>query len=111
MTKDTTAGHFTVALTHAGEGPSAGTTTTATLVITKKSDGSAVTGATVTATPNMPAHGHGSSQDPVVAESATPGTYDVTNILYTMSGGWTLDISITSGDMTDSVMFSFDIGS
>lgn len=51
--------------------------------------GAPVAGATVTVVPFMPAHGHGGSVLPTVAESS-PGVYVATPLDFFMSGTWQL---------------------
>lgn len=57
--------------------------------------GAPLTGATVKATPWMPAMGHGSPKTPVVKEDGG-GHYTITNLLFTMLGKWELRIDVTA---------------
>lgn len=53
--------------------------------------GDPVEGATLTVEPFMPAHGHGSSEDPVVTEQGG-GHYRADPITFTMPGQWEVTI-------------------
>jgi hypothetical protein len=64
-------------------------------------------GFTVQAVPWMPAHAHGASLQPSVAEAA-PGIYILTNVDFFMPGTWELRTSL-SGTTTDHVEPSFEI--
>jgi hypothetical protein len=66
-----------------------------------------VTGATMTAKPFMPDHGHGTSVVPIV--SADGMSYMVTPLYLFMPGLWQVTLNATSGGTTDSAVFSFCI--
>jgi hypothetical protein len=65
-----------------------------------------VDGATVTVTPFMPDHGHGSAVTPVVTPSAA-GKYVVSKIYLAMAGLWKITISVQSGGSTQEAAFQF----
>lgn len=56
----------------------------------------------------MPAHGHGTPEDPVVAETGA-GTYDVSKINYVMPGGWELTFDVDGSAGPDQFVLSFDV--
>ena len=72
--------------------------------------GNPVSGATVTITPWMPDHGHGSSIVPQVMPMASAGSYQVTLLDLFMPGIWqvTFDVTPASGP-DEKVTFSFCI--
>ena len=72
--------------------------------------GNPVSGATMTVTPWMPDHGHGSSIVPQVMPMTSAGTYQVTLLDLFMPGIWqiTFDVTPTSGP-PETVTFSFCI--
>ena len=57
--------------------------------------------------PWMPAHGHGTSVDPMVTET-TPGTFVATPVYLFMPGSWELRIT-TSGTVDDTAKAAFEI--
>jgi hypothetical protein len=57
--------------------------------------------------PWMPAHGHGTSIDPVVTETA-PGTFVATPVYLFMPGSWELRMT-TSGTVDDTAKAAFEI--
>jgi hypothetical protein len=65
-----------------------------------------VTGATLTVTPFMPAHQHGSPINVVVTEQAD-GTYDLNPVNLWMPGVWETTIKTVATSATDTVVFSF----
>ncbi|HVZ89253.1 MAG TPA: FixH family protein [Polyangia bacterium] len=58
--------------------------------------GAPVPGLVLTVVPWMPAHGHGASVQPTVAETA-PGIYAATPLDFFMAGEWELRTAIASG--------------
>jgi YtkA-like protein len=68
--------------------------------------GAMVTGATITATPFMPDHGHGTSAVAHVTADVTAGQYDVMPLYLFMAGYWTITFTITDGSVTDTVVYS-----
>jgi hypothetical protein len=71
-------------------------------------NGQPVDGATVTVTPFMPDHGHGSAR-PVVVKPEGNGRYAVTEIWLSMAGLWTLTISVqpAGGGPIQEAVFQF----
>lgn len=61
-----------------------------------------VTSARITVTPWMPSMGHGVMEKPVLNEKGG-GLYNVTNVVFSMTGDWELRLEITSGSTTDTV--------
>jgi hypothetical protein len=61
-----------------------------------------VAGATITVTPWMPSMGHGVMEKPVVREKGG-GLYNVSNVVFSMTGDWELRLEISSGKATDTV--------
>lgn len=64
-----------------------------------------VTGATLTVTPFMPEHGHGSQVVPTI--TADGDSYKITNLYLFMPGLWKVTIQATNGATTDSAAFTF----
>lgn len=71
------------------------------LIIHDKQDKD-VAGALVTVEPWMPSMGHGVMEKPVVNEKGG-GLYNISNVVFSMTGDWELKIRIISGETTDSV--------
>lgn len=71
-------------------------------------DGSAVEGATVTVDPQMPSHGHGSSETPVITELGD-GTYQADNVTFQMPGPWEVTIEATKGELSGSLLMDIDV--
>jgi hypothetical protein len=69
--------------------------------------GNPVDGLSVGVLPWMPAHGHGTSIEPVV-EATAPGVLVVSPLYLYMSGGWQLRIAIT-GPLDDSAVANAQI--
>jgi hypothetical protein len=67
--------------------------------------GQPVTGATLTVTPFMPEHGHGSQVVPTV--TAEGDQYEITNLYLFMPGLWQITVKAVSGGTTDSAAFTF----
>ncbi len=67
--------------------------------------GQSVSGATLTVTPFMPEHGHGSSVTPTV--TAGSDGYHVTPLYLFMPGLWRVTIAATAGATSDSAAFTF----
>lgn len=71
--------------------------------------GNPVDGATVSVTPFMPDHGHGSSVKPSVTPKGG-GAYDVTNVYLPMPGLWRLTVTVQMPNVAaQDVAFSFCI--
>ncbi len=71
------------------------------LIIHDKKDQD-VAGARITVEPWMPSMGHGVIERPVVNEKGG-GLYNVSNVIFSMTGDWELRLEITSGQVTDTV--------
>jgi YtkA-like len=106
MRRATDQGLYEVTL-YSDPAPPAVGTNTFTLGVTG-SDGASLTGATVSVTPSMPSHGHGSNADPVVIEEGA-GVYHVENVVLQMMGIWQFDIVVETEAGPDLVRFTFDI--
>lgn len=106
ITKASDAGAFTVSLTSDPSPPIKGVNTW-TLMITD-GGGAGVEGGTITVTPWMPAHGHGSNSEAVVTADGG-GQYTVTPVDLHMAGVWDTTIAIDDGMAMDEVHFVFDI--
>jgi hypothetical protein len=70
-------------------------------------NGAPVEGLTLSVTPWMPEHGHGSAVTPDV-QLEDAGTFTVTNLYLPMPGTWQLRIDV-SGAVTDELVPAFDI--
>ncbi|MDB4956688.1 MAG: hypothetical protein JWO36_4257 [Myxococcales bacterium] len=73
--------------------------------------GSPVTGASMSVTPFMPSHQHGSPLAVVVTPMADAGQYKLTPVNLWMPGVWetTLDVTASGSSPADNVMFRFCI--
>ena len=69
--------------------------------------GNPMDGATVTGTPYMPAHQHGSPITAAVTPTGNPGEYSIAPINMWMPGVWQTTISVTSGSNPDRAVFAF----
>ncbi|MFT3838245.1 MAG: FixH family protein [Myxococcaceae bacterium] len=67
--------------------------------------GQPVTGATLTVTPFMPEHGHGSQVVPTI--TADGDQYKITNLYLFMPGLWKVTVQAMNGATTDSAAFTF----
>ena len=75
------------------------------------SDDAPVVGASVTARPTMPAHGHGTFPPQTLAvEEGESGQYQLLNLDLFMPGVWRVEINLESSDgLRDQVVFNFDL--
>lgn len=80
---------------------------TLTITVLDK-DGAPVEGATVTVDPQMPMHGHGSSETAVVAEDGA-GVYTAFPVTFQMPGMWQVTITATAGEMTGSAAIDYQV--
>lgn len=71
--------------------------------------GAPIDGATLTATPFMPEHQHGSPLRVVVTPAGAPGQYTLSPVNLWMPGVWETTIRATSGTTIDSAVFRFCI--
>lgn len=89
--------------------PSAAKVGQNTLMITvEDSDGQPLSGATVTVDPQMPHHGHGSTETPVVTDKGA-GAYEAFPVTLQMPGVWTITINATHGDKTGTQVIKVDV--
>lgn len=65
--------------------------------------GVAIEGCTLTVTPWMPDHGHGSNE-PEGIPGSEDGQYFIEGIEFIMPGYWTASLSATCGEVTDNVI-------
>jgi len=70
-------------------------------------NGAAPSGLGLAVVPWMPAHGHGTSVDPIVTETA-PGTFVAEPLYLFMPGSWELRMT-TSGSVDDTAKAAFEI--
>ncbi|MCA9642897.1 MAG: FixH family protein [Polyangiaceae bacterium] len=78
------------------------------MVHVKDASGNNVSGATLSVNPNMPDHGHGSTQTTVVTDMGD-GMYQLTPVYMQMAGYWAVPITVTMGADTDTAQFDFCI--
>ncbi|MGN6109747.1 MAG: FixH family protein [Kofleriaceae bacterium] len=74
--------------------------------ITGGSTGAPLTGATMTVTPFMPDHGHGSPKQTMVEAMPEPGQYQLAPVNMWMPGLWETTINV-SGPESDKATFRF----
>ncbi len=98
---------YTIAMTMAPETPTINNANVMTITVTDK-DGKAVTGATVTVDPQMPAHGHGSSKEPKYKELGD-GKYEASPVWFQMKGEWEVTVTVKVGETTASKAFKMTI--
>ncbi len=65
------------------------------------------TGASIQVTADMPDHGHGMNQEPVVTAKGD-GTFLAEGMLFHMEGGWDIYVTVTEGDVIESAKLSYD---
>ncbi|EYF07458.1 auxin-binding protein [Chondromyces apiculatus DSM 436] len=100
-------GSFSVRLVEATPGPPAKGENSWTLLVLDGA-GQAVEGVTLTVTPWMPDHNHGSPAPPTVRATVTPGEYEVSAIDLIMAGFWEVTVDIApEGGEPDSAVFGF----
>ncbi|MDB4934293.1 MAG: hypothetical protein JWP87_1265 [Labilithrix sp.] len=108
LAKQTTPGALSVKLMAASPAPPAKQSNELTLQVVDAA-GAPVDGATVSVTPFMPDHGHGSSVKPTVTPKGG-GTYDVTNVYLPMPGLWRLTVTVQMPNVApQDAAFSFCI--
>lgn len=71
--------------------------------------GSPMDGATVEASPFMPAHQHGSPLTPIVTATGNPGEYQITRLNLWMPGVWETTISVKTATPPDRAVYAFCI--
>ena len=77
-----------------------------TWVVELLAGGAPMDGASITASPFMPAHQHGSPITPVVTATGTAGEYSISPINLWMPGVWQTTLTVTSGT-ADRAVYSF----
>jgi hypothetical protein len=103
-----TAGALSVKLVEATPAPPAKQSNTLMLQVVDTA-GAPVEGATLSVTPFMPDHGHGSSVKPTVTPKGG-GTYEVTNVYLPMPGLWRLTVTVQMPNVApQDAAFSFCI--
>jgi hypothetical protein len=103
-----TSGALSVKLMQASPAPPAKQSNALTFQVTDAA-GKPVDGATLSVTPFMPDHGHGSSVKPTVTPMGG-GTYDVANVYLPMPGLWRLTVTVQMPNVAaQDVAFSFCI--
>jgi hypothetical protein len=98
-------GSLTIAVRFSPDPPTLGSDA-AQLTVTDAS-GASLSGLGLTVVPWMPAHGHGTSVDPSVTETA-PGVFLASPIYLFMPGSWELRMT-TSGSVDDTAKATFEI--
>jgi hypothetical protein len=86
------AGDLSVKLVEASPAPPAKGTNTMTIEV-RDGAGNPVDGATITVTPFMPDHAHGSAVKPIVTPSGS-GKYAVEKVYLAMAGLWKLTVAV-----------------
>ena len=71
--------------------------------------GSPVDGASLTVTPFMPAHQHGTPVPVQIMPAGMPGRYTLSPVNLWMPGVWETTIAVTSGGTSDSAVYEFCI--
>jgi hypothetical protein len=104
-------GAFDFKMMSATPAPPARNTNTWVVEVDSAQSGAPVDGATITATPFMPAHQHGSPEQVVVTPAGAPGQYQLTPVFLWMPGVWETTIQVTSGTSTDAAVYRFCIPS
>lgn len=106
--KPSEAGHFRVQLRE----PAGGVQMNRILryvIEVQDGDGAPVSGATLGFVGGMPLHNHGFPTDPAIGGEIGPGQYPLDGIRFGMKGWWQLVISISSGNVTDTVTFDLAV--
>jgi hypothetical protein len=98
-------GNLTIEVRYSPDPPAIGTD--ASQLTFRDANGAQLTGLTVGVVPWMPAHGHGTSVDPTVTETA-PGTFLATPLYLFMPGSWELRMTI-NGTVDDTAKAAFEI--
>ena len=71
--------------------------------------GSPINGASITATPFMPAHQHGTPVEVQITAMPTPGQYTLAPVNLWMPGVWQTTIAASQGSTFDQTVYSFCI--
>lgn len=78
------------------------------LVIKRKADDTGVAQAQVSVRVFMPAHAHDSPTTPVVTERGD-GSYDVTNVSFSMPGDWEVTYAVAQAGQEDQATFRYTV--
>jgi len=76
------------------------------LLVERATTGAPITGATITAKPWMPDHGHGTSVRAVITEEAVAGQYTAAPLYLFMAGLWQIMFTIDDGTTRDEVVYA-----
>lgn len=98
-------GGLTIAVRFAPDPPAVGTDAVQLSFV--DANGAPVSGLGLDVVPWMPAHGHGTSVNPTVTETA-PGTFVATPLYLFMPGSWELRMTV-SGGLDDTAKAAFEI--
>ena len=72
-------------------------------------EGAPQTGCSIRVGLFMPAHGHTSTTVPRVSAGDPPGTYQLDDLNLHMPGTWEVTLDPTCGEVTDQMLFVFEI--
>jgi nitrogen fixation protein FixH len=74
----------------------------------RDAQGAPVSGAKVTVVPSMPAHGHGSTEQPAVTEEGE-GSYLAHPVTFQMPGGWEVQLLASTDTARGKRVLRFDV--
>ena len=74
----------------------------------KDKEGEPVVGAEITVDPQMPAHGHGSSEKAKV-EDLGDGNYKASPVTLQMKGDWEITVTVKAGDKSGTKVFKLTL--
>jgi hypothetical protein len=107
MQKTTQNEHFTITLSAASPAPPDIGDNNWTIAVVDQSS-NALESASITLTPFMPEHGHGTSPaDFNGVATDTAGTYSIEDFPLTMSGIWQITINVDNSSKNDDAVFTF----
>jgi hypothetical protein len=104
---DTASGQLKVALRSSPQPPVKGEN--GVQVVVTDQTGAPVDGLALTMVPWMPAHGHGTSVQPVITPGDQVGVFVANPIFLYMTGQWELRIALDGGDRHDTATATVDI--
>jgi hypothetical protein len=102
-------GVFRIVLVESLPGPPEKGDNQFTLEVLEAASDTAVPSATLSVTPFMPDHNHGTPITPIVSDGASPGEFQVDRINLWMPGLWEVQIGVSAGPSEDRVVFAFCI--
>jgi len=70
--------------------------------------GAPVPGATITVDPQMPMHGHGSTETAVVTDDGD-GVYTASPVTFQMPGAWKVTIDVTAGALSGQLVLDYTV--